>query len=116
MITKKEFFRFIDNFQFFRESIKHLEDAFGGYCYLWESDLVMKPEEMLDVFLNSHFTEEGVDWVYYWLYEDIDDKVVTVEVEGDMFRDPGIVEYHINSLTELWDFLLTDKELYFKNA
>ena len=27
-----------------------------------------------------------------------------------------IIEYHLNSIDELWEFLLTDKKQYFKNA
>jgi hypothetical protein len=33
-----------------------------------------------------------------------------------MFNKEEEIEYHLNSINELWDFLLTDKKLYFKNA
>jgi hypothetical protein len=36
--------------------------------------------------------------------------------EADLFKEKEEIEYHLNSIDELWEFLLTDKKLYFKNA
>ena len=117
MITKEEFIQYITEFQKFDEAIERIEVAIGGSkwsCNLWESDWYGNVSKLLDIFINSHFTEKGADWVYYYLFENIDDKKVIIEVE-DMF---GIEkkEYHLNSIDELWDFLLTDKKLYFKDV
>jgi len=117
MITKEEFAKFIDNYKIFDAGIERLEEAITGskYSYsLFETDWGDAVGKMLDAFLDSHFTEKGVDWIAYWLWENIDDKVVTFTDE-DMFGKREM-RYHINTLDELWAFLLTDKELYFKNV
>ena len=50
------------------------------------------------------------------MFEDIEDKLVTVKQDKDIFNEEKEIEYHLNSLEELWDFLLTDKKAYFKNV
>jgi len=118
MITKEEFTYYITLFQDFEKSIERIENALGGEtgrCYLFESDWYCSVCKMLDTFIDSHFTETGHDWIDYFLYEEIDDKVVTIEKEADLFQGKDKVEYHLNSIDELWKFLLTDPELYFKN-
>jgi hypothetical protein len=119
MITKEEFVKFITEFQSFNKAIDKIEKVLTGRSYsytLFESDWVTSVEKMLDIFIESHFTNEGIDWICYYLFETIKDKKVTVTKEADLFKEKEEVEYHLNSITDLWDFLLTDKKLYFKNA
>lgn len=115
MITKEEFTKFIKNYQVFYNGIERFEKAITGSKYtinLFETDWGDAVGIMLDAFLDSHLTENGVNWVIYYLFEDIEDKLVTVD-EEDLF---GIKrEYHLNSVNELWDFLLSNPERYFKN-
>ena len=117
MITKEEFIQYITEFQKFDEAIERIEIAVGGSkcaCNLWESDWYSNVSKLLDIFVDSHFTEKGADWVYYYLFENINDKKVIIEVE-DMFGTDK-KEYHLNTIDELWNFLLTDTKLYFKNV
>jgi len=119
MITKEEFTEYILNYQAFEQSISRMEEAFCGRphgCNLFECDWVNSVDKMLDIFIESHFTETGSDWIFYYLFETIEDKRVIVTKEADLFKEKEEVEYHLNSIDELWDFLLTDKKLYFKNA
>lgn len=119
MITKEEFTKYITEFQNFEQAIDRMEEAISGSrhaCNLWESDWYDSVGRMLDTFLDSHFTEKGIDWVSYYLFETVDDKLVTIKTEADMFNEEKEIEYHLNSIDELWNFLLTDKELYFKNV
>lgn len=119
MITKKEFFRFIEAFQIFEKGLDRISLALSGSKYgipLFESDWGNAVGEMLDIFLNSHFTVKGADWVTYYLFEDIEDKLVIITKPKDMFDEKKEIKYHLNSLDELWDFLLTDKKVYFKNV
>ena len=116
MITKEEFTKFIKNYQVFYNGIERFEKAITGSKYtsnLLESDWGDAVGIMLDTFLDSHLTVDGADWVTYYLFEDVEDKLVTVD-EKDLF---GInkKEYHLNSINELWNFLLTNPERYFKN-
>ncbi len=119
MITKEEFTEYILNYQAFEHSISRMEEAFCGKkygCNLFECDWVISVDKMLDLFINTHFTETGSDWIFYYLFETIEDKKVTVTKEADLFKEKEEVEYHLNNIDELWNFLLTDKKLYFKNA
>ena len=119
MITKKEFTKFINQYQIFDTALNRISEAVSGSKYgltLFETDWGEAVGKMLDIFLDSHFTEEGVDWVIYYLFEDIEDKLVIVTEPADMFNKEKKIEYHLNSLDELWDFLLTNKKTYFKNA
>lgn len=119
MITKEEFTKYIDAYREFEAAIERLEKLISGRnrCYfIYETDWCEAVGKMLDGFLDSHFTESGIDWIFYYLFEDVDDKAAYVTEEGDMFKDPEEVRYPLTTLDELWDFLLTDKKLYFKNV
>ena len=117
MITKSEFSDFVKEYNEFSNAIDRISEAISpgyyGGCNLFESDWYNAVGQMFDTFVYSHFTEKGADWIFYYMFENIDDKLVTINDE-DMFGDKK-KEYHLNSIDELWDFLLTDKKLYFKN-
>lgn len=117
MITKEEFCKFIESYQEFQDEIDKFDMAITGKNYstiLFETKWYSAVGKMLDAFLDSYFTEEGVDWICYYLFEDIEDKIVTVEYE-DLFGTKEM-EFHLNSVNELWNFLIIDKEVYFKNV
>lgn len=119
MITREEFVKFIEAYQTFSNGIDRVSEALSGSKYslpLFETDWGEAVGEMLDAFLDSHFTVDGADWITYYLFEDIEDKLVEVTEPADMFNKEKKIEYRLNSLNELWDFLLTDKKAYFKNA
>ena len=117
MITKEEFTKIITSYQNFENNIDRLFYAFtGSKNNFMDCDWIDEVNKLLEAAIYSHFTEEGVDWIFYYLYELIDDKKVTVTKSADLFDKEQKIEYHLNSIDELWDFLLTDKKLYFKNA
>ena len=116
MITKEEFVRALTNYQKFHEGIDRLFKAFIGESYYYTCDWVEAVDIMFETFIHSHFTDTGADWVFYYLYEDIEDKRVLITIEADMFEGKREIEYHLNSIEELWNFLTTDKKTYFKNA
>ena len=109
MISKEEFVTFINSYQEFEKSVDRFDKAITGKSYstiLFESDWYDSVGRMLDIFINSHFSEEAEDWIYYFLWEDIEDKAAYVDD----------VKYPLKTIDELWEFLLTDKKLYFKNV
>jgi len=118
MITKEEFVKYLTEYQSFEKSIDRLGEALGGkgYYYIYECDWYDNVGQMLDIFIDSHFTESGADWIFYYLFEDISDKKVKIKIEEDLFEEEKEIEYHLNSLEELWNFLLINKNLYFKNV
>ena len=116
MITKEEFTGFINAYQNFDSHLNQLEKAFGNYCNLHETDLGESVSMMLDQFLYSHFTECGQDYIYWWLFEDVDKKIYQKD-EPDLFNGAARERvYDVNELDDLWKYMLLDKETYFKNA
>ena len=104
MISKENFIKYISEFQTFEKAIDRIGEAITGSkytCNLWDSDWYISIGKMFDIFLDTHFTEKGVDWVSYYVFEDIEDKVVTVKQEKDIFNEEKEIKYHLNSLEEL---------------
>jgi hypothetical protein len=119
MITKEEFVKYISSYQKFGESVERLEKSITGknnIYFIFETDWCEAVGKMLDVFLDSNFTDYGIDWISYFLWEDVNDKAAYVKQEEDMFNEEKEIRYPLDTIDELWDFLLTDKKLYFKNA
>lgn len=121
MITKEELTNFLDRYSKFDKAVIRMGEAVSGKFYpystnLFETDWYTYVSEMYDIFLESHFTDKGIDWVNYYFLEDIDDHLVTINISADLFNKEHEVEYHLNSVDELWDFLMTNKKLYFKDA
>ena len=102
MINKEEFTEYILNYQAFEQAISRMEEAFSGKkygCNLFDCDWVDSVGKMLDIFMESHFTETGSDWVFYYLFEDEKEE-----------------HYEFNSLEELYDVMLKFKNDYFLNV
>lgn len=119
MVTKEEFVKFIQSYIEFEDGINKFDMAITGRNYptiLFECGWYDSVGKMLDSFLDSHFTDYGKDWIFYFLFEDVDDKAAYIKQEGDMFNKEKEIRYSLESTDELWDFLLTDKKLYFKNV
>ena len=119
MITKEEFVKFIKAYIEFQENIDKFDMAITGKNHptiLFETKWFEAVGKMLDSFLDSHFTEEGVDLICWWLFEDVDDKAAYVKQEGDMFNEEKEIRYPLDTMDELWDFLQIDIKAYFKNA
>ena len=119
MITKEEFIKFIQSYIEFQDSVDNFDKAITGKSYpsiLFETKWYEAVGRMLNSFLDSHFTDYGIDWICYFLFEDVDDKAAYIKQEGDMFNEEKEIRYSLESADELWDFLLTDKKLYFKNV
>ena len=119
MINKENFIKFIESYQEFENGINKLDMAITGRScptILFECGWYDSVGKMLDSFLDGYFTEKGADWIFYFLFEDVNDKAAYIKQEGDMFNEEKEIRYPLDTIDELWDFLLTDKKLYFKNV
>lgn len=121
MITKEDLRKFLDLYSKFDKSVIRMGEAISGKSYpyntdLFETDWYETVNEMFYTFLESHFIEAGIDWITYYFFENMEDHLVTVNISADLFNKEHEVEYHLNSVDELWNFLMTDKKLYFKDA
>ena len=119
MITKEDFTKFIQSYIEFQESIDKFDMAITGKNHptiLFETNWYEAVGRMLDSFLDSHFTDCGIDWIIYFLFEDVDDKAAYVKQDKDMFNEEKEIRYPLDTTDELWSFLQTDIKAYFKNA
>ena len=119
MISKELFVKFLEQYQRFNKAFGRIEEALMGKKFssnLCESDWYDSVGYMLDIFLESHFTEDGVDWIYYYLFEDVKDKAAYITQDKDMFNEEKEVRYPLNTIDELWNFLQSNVKLYFKNV
>lgn len=69
MITEKHFIELINNYQNWNKQIDAFEDVLNNAAALRECSIFMYTELLFDQLLNAYFTEEGVDWVYWWLFD-----------------------------------------------
>ena len=114
MITKKEFCEFIKSYQEFQDNIDKFDMAITGKNYptiLFETNWYEANGKMLDIFLDSHFTEEGCELITWWLFEDLDHIIYETP---DLFSQGQKVEYDVNNIEDLWNYLIINKEIYFK--
>ena len=96
--------------------MNRIEEAISGTkygCNLFECTWYQDVGEMLDLFLASHFTDDGQDLVSWWLFEDVD-KVIYEKTKPDLFdSNEGEIEISVKTLDELWDYMFKHKEDYF---
>lgn len=119
MITEETFKTFIKYYEDFSEGIERFDMSITGKSYptiLFETDWAEAVGKMLDIFLDSNFTDEGADLVAYYLWEDVEDKAVYIKQDKDIFDEEKEIRYPLDTLDGLWNFLITDKKLYFKNV
>ena len=117
MITKEEFIDFVKTFEEFEKGIDNLGKSLSGdklYAVnLWDSSWVDAVSKMWDIFMYSHFTEEGSDLINWWKYEDVD-HIITQTVDPDLFHGKSEIEYDLNDIEDLWRYLTKFPSDYFK--
>lgn len=117
MIEKKEFIKFIRAYQEFLEGTDRLSEAITGsktHLCIFETDWGEAVGRMLDAFLDSHFTNVGIDAITWWLFEDVDHKIWQT-VDPDLFNGKSEIEYDVNDIEDLWKYLIKYKKDYFIN-
>lgn len=108
MISKEKFTEYILNYQAFEQAISRMEEAFSGRkygCNLFDCDWVDSVGKMLDIFIESHFTETGGDLIYWWMFEDID-HIIYQKIENNLFENEKEIKIDINNIENLYDYLL----------
>lgn len=67
MITKKEFIQYIEIVDRNNSNIDELEKVLG--VSIFEASIFETFEAMNELFLHQNFTDEGVDIIYWYIYE-----------------------------------------------
>jgi hypothetical protein len=117
MISKELFIKFLSQYQRFNIAFERIEEALMGKKYssnLYESDWYDAVGYMLDIFLQSHFTEDGCDLIDAYLFENC--REFWINIDKDLFTDKGKEHYTFNTLDELYDVMLKFKNDYFLNV
>lgn len=117
MITKEEFIKFIHEYQSFINGMEKISKVISGSKYglnLYDCVWYDSVGKMCDIFVESNFNEVGCDLIYWWLYEDVD-HIITQDVNPDLFNGKTTVEYDVNDIGDLWNYLIKFKKDYFKN-
>ena len=94
MITFEEFKNQIELKRQFDEKLEELQKVLNSRD-LFEIDLVQISYEFFDNYIYSHFDEDGVDLIFWWLYESVPKVIYTDETE-----------YNVEDLQDLWDYLV----------
>ena len=112
MINKKEFINFVKSYEIFENGIDRLNVYLKAN--LWECTWIDAVSRMWDQFMHSHFTEEGSDLINWWKFEDVD-HIIWQKTDPDLFNGKSEIEYNVNKLEDLWDYLIKYKENYLLN-
>lgn len=113
MITKQEFFKAISEHQQFNDAVERMSNGIGQSVYLFETDWCKAEGNLFDTFLKSHFTDDAIDTIYWWLYEDVD-KVIYINSEKDLFKEETEEIIAVRTLGQLWNFFMREPDVYFK--
>lgn len=65
-ITKEEFFELI---KMHDDQSKRLDKLSEAGLPVWEMDIIEYGNLLFDKVINSYFTQEGEEWIFWWLYE-----------------------------------------------
>lgn len=115
MITKEEFLSFIKNYQTFVNSMESIQKSvFGSLyeCNFSDCEWYDSVNEMFDIFLDTHFTREGCNLICWQLFDNVD-HIIYQTVEADLFKGKSEIEYDVNDLEDLWNYMVKFKDEYF---
>ena len=112
MINKKEFINFVRSYEIFENGIDRLNVYLKAN--LWECVWIDVVSRMWDQFMYSHFTEKGSDLINWWKFEDVD-HIIWQKTDPDLFNGKSEIEYDVNELEDLWNYLIKYKENYLLN-
>jgi hypothetical protein len=111
MLTFEEFKEQID---LIKAVHKNLDELNKLHFDIFDTDLINNCLRIFDNFIVSHFTEEGSDLVFWWLYEDVK-KVLYETIAPDIFNgEPKKIEINIEKIEDLWAYMIKYKKVYFK--
>lgn len=96
VLTKEEFKDLIVSHINWDKKVDEISDVLG--CDFFESNLINYPQELFDKVLKHIFIDEGVDTIYWWMY-DYEDKNTEA-----MWDENGIV-IPMKTLDDLWNYV-----------
>ena len=110
MISKELFISTLKNIQTFDKEITKVGELLnGGDVFpIYNSQLFMSVDNIIQNFLETNFTEKGIDEINWWLYEAGDKKFAKIHY-SDFFGEYDKV-FDVNLPEKFWNYLITFKE------
>lgn len=96
-LSKEEFIKLIETIQEEDATLRELEDTLEKIS---SSYIILDTPKSRYIMLNLIFTEEEIDWIDWWLYEDVE-KIITYS-DGQ--------ERDVTKIEELYNFLIEEQE------
>lgn len=95
-ISKEEFLKILEEYKAQEEQLDKLAEL---WAYpVWDIPIVDYGNRMFDRVIKAYFTEEAIEWLYWWLY----DKDVNPELKA--FDEDGN-EIPTETIEDLWELI-----------
>lgn len=98
MITKEQFIQFIETVEAYDKEVTRWDD-FG--IEIFQLPICELTWNLADCFIESHFNEDGQDWISWYLFERI--SVISGGVLPCYDEDGN--EFYVNNAEDLWELV-----------
>lgn len=97
-MKKEEFIKLIETIQEFDKELDRWND-FGIEVH--ELPIAEIPWKIIDIIWDSTFTDDGRDWIYWWLYE----RISIINGEELPYYDENDVKHFVHTPEDLWELV-----------
>lgn len=98
MVSKENFTKIITKYRDWNDRVHQVANVLG--LDFLNSDWIEYPHFLFQDFINSHFNENGVDWINWWLFE----KPMLSEGE-ELAWDENHNEILTETVEDLWNIV-----------
>lgn len=98
MLTKEQFTQFIEAVEDYDDEVNRWND-FG--IEIFQLPICELAWNLSDCFIQSHFTEDGQDWINWYLFERI--SVISGEILPCYDEDGN--RFYVNNAEDLWELV-----------
>ena len=99
MITREQFKKLVE---LKKRLFKFCDDIEELNIKVVDSEVFSIPGDAIDLIISTNFTDEGFNLVNWWLYDDVIDKKIIDNVDGEE------VESNVEDVDDLFDYLLSN--------
>lgn len=96
MISKETFLKTIESHRKYNEIVDNLSELLKAPI-LYEANIISIPFEWFDTILETNFSEEGIDWINWYLYDRPKDNPTVTLADGQTID--------IDTDEKLWEFV-----------
>ena len=104
-LTKEEFIKLIEEYQEKHDFIDKACNIFPGF---FENEIVEYANIMFDRLMSVYFTDEGVDWIAWWLFE-------RLNVDEPQAWDENHKVIPTSTIEDLWEIVKDEFRIDLEN-